>query len=121
MKLNSKIHGAIDYVVVVFLLLSPTLFGLPEVTANFTYALAIIHLILTVTTNFEYGIFKLIPFKIHGIIELIVAVALVAVAFFLGNLEGDLSRNFYLGFAIAVFLTWALTDYKSSLPLSLNR
>ncbi len=114
MKLNSKIHGVIDYGVVLFLLLSPTLFGLPEITSKFTYALGIIHLILTITTKFELGIFKIISFKIHGIIELIVSLALIGVAFYLGNLEGDFSRNFYLGFAIAVFLTWLATDYKSA-------
>ncbi len=114
MKLNSRIHGAIDYGVVLFLLLSPTLFVLPEITSIFTYALGLIHLFLTMTTKFELGIFKIIPFRIHGIIELIVSLALIAVAFYLGNLDGDVSRNFYLAFAIAVFLTWLITDYQSS-------
>jgi hypothetical protein len=113
MKLNSRIHGAIDYGVVLFLFLSPTLFDLPEITSIFTYALGLIHLILTMTTKFELGVFNLIPFRIHGIIELIVSLALIAVAFFLGNIEGNLSRNFYLAFAIVVFLTWLITDYKS--------
>lgn len=114
MKLNSRIHGAIDYLVVVFLVLSPTLFALPEITAMFTYALAAIHLVLTMATEFEFGVFKIIPFRIHGIIELIVSLSLIGVAFYLGNLEGDVSRNFYLAFAAAVFLTWIITDYKSS-------
>lgn len=114
MKLNTRIHGAIDYGVVLFLWLSPTLFGLPDLTAKFTYALGAIHLILTLATKFEWGIFKIIPFHIHGIIELIVSLALTAVAFYLGNLEGNLARNFYLAFAVAVFLTWLITDYKSS-------
>ncbi len=114
MKLNSKIHGAIDYGVVLFLLLSPTLFALPDTTSKFTYALAVIHFFLTITTKFELGLFKIIPFKIHGMIELIVSLALVGVAFYLGNLEGDLARNFYLAFALAVFLTWLLTDYNST-------
>lgn len=115
MKLNSKTHGAIDYLVVAFLLLSPTLFGLKGITATFTYVLAAIHLLLTVTTSFEFGLVKLIPFKIHGLIELIVSIALIGVAFYLGNLEGELSRNFYLAFGVAVFLTWTITDYKTSL------
>src|SRR5271154_4513649 len=118
MKLNSKSHGAIDYAVVLFLWLSPTLFGLPKITSTFTYILGAIHLILTITTNFELGLIKIIPFKVHGIIELIVSIALLAAAFYLGSLEGDLSRNFYIGCAIAVFLTWLITDYKSSNKLS---
>ena len=114
MKLNSRIHGAIDYGVVLFLLLAPTLFVLPNITSNFTLALAAIHLILTITTKFELGIFKIIPFKIHGLIELIVSLTLIPIAFYLGNLEGDLSRNFYLAFAVAVFVTWLMTDYKKA-------
>ncbi len=113
MKLNSKIHGAVDYGVVLFLLLSPSIFELPDITSKFTYAVAAIHFFLTITTNFEFGVFKIIPFKIHGIIELIVSLALVGAAFYLGNLEGDLARNFYLAFALAVFLTWLLTNYNS--------
>lgn len=114
MKLNSKIHAAIDYGVVLFLLISPTLFGLPSTTALFTYLLAAVHFVLTITTKYEFGLVKIIPFNIHGIIELVVSIALVGAAFYLGNLEGDLARNFYLIFALAVFLTWLLTDYKSS-------
>lgn len=114
MKITSKIHGIIDYLVVLFLLLSPTLFGLPHFTALFTYVLGAIHLILTVSTNFELGIVKVIPFKIHGMIELIVAISLLGCAFYLGNLEGVVAKNYYIGFSIAVFLTWALTDYNST-------
>ncbi len=114
MKLNSKTHGAIDYLVVVFLFLSPTLFGLIDITTTFTYVVAAIHLLLTITTKFEFGLVKIIPFKIHGVIELIVSIVLIGVAFYLGNLEGELSRNFYLSFGIAVFITWLITDYKIS-------
>ncbi len=121
MKLDSRIHGAIDYGVVLFLLLSPTLFALPAYTSKFTYALAFIHLLLTMSTKFELGIFKIISFKLHGIIELIVSLALVAVAFYLGNMEGDVSRNFYLAFAIAVFFTWVITDYNSAQKTGTNR
>lgn len=114
MKISSKIHGIIDYVVVLFLLASPSLFGLPEFTACCTYILAGIHLTLTVLTDFEVGLFKVIPLKVHGMIELIVSLALVGFAFYVGGREGDLARNFYLGFGVAVFLTWLISDYKAS-------
>ena len=113
MKINSRIHGAIDYGVVMFLLISPIYFGLADITSKFTYALGIIHLLLTISTKFVLGVFKIIPFKIHGLIELIVSLALIGVAYYLGNLEGDLSRYFYIAFAVAVFITWVMTDYKN--------
>ncbi len=112
MKISSKIHGIIDYIFVVFLWLSPTLFGLGEKTALFTYVLGGVHLGLTVLTNFEVGIIKLIPFRVHGLIELVVALALGGVAFYLGNLEGELSRNYYLGLAVTILVVFLLTDFK---------
>jgi hypothetical protein len=114
MIINSKIHGCIDYLVVAFLWVSPSLFGLPEMTSVFTYVLGAIHLILTMTTKFELGVIRIIPLKIHGMIELIVSILLVGVAFYLGRTEGALARNFYLSFAAAVFITWAVSDYRSS-------
>jgi hypothetical protein len=114
MKLNSKIHGFIDYLVVAFLCVSPSIFNLPEVTTKFTYLLGGIHLILTLLTAFELGVVKIISLKLHGIIELLVSITLIAVAFYLGNNEGELARNFYIGFAIAVFATWFITDYKTA-------
>lgn len=113
MKLNSRMHAAIDYGIVMFLLIAPTYFSLPGITSKFTYGLAAIHLLLTVCTNYELGIFKVIPFKVHGIIELLVAIALIGAAYFLGNYEGDLSRYFYISFAIIVFITWLMSDYKN--------
>jgi hypothetical protein len=112
MKLSSKIHGVVDYLVVLFLIVSPTLFGLQERTATFTYTLSAIHLLLTIFTNFELGLIKLIPLKIHGIIELLVSILLIGTAYYLGSIEGNSSRNYYLGFAIAVFAVWLVTDYK---------
>lgn len=111
MKLQPKAHGIIDYLVVIFLFLAPSLFNLPHVTGIFTYALGGVHLLLTIITNFEFGLFKVLPFKIHGWIELIVSFALVGVGFYLGKEEGLLARDFYFCFAAAVFIVWAATDY----------
>ena len=113
MKINSKIHGIIDYLVVLFLWLSPTIFQMQPYSEAFAYILGFVHFALSLATNYEPGVLKYIPLKIHGTIELIVAIALVGVAFYLGNLEGDFSRNYYLGFAIAVFVVWLLSDYTN--------
>ena len=112
--LNSKSHGLIDYVFVLLLWVSPTLFQLPEKAALFTYALGGIHLVVTVITDFKFGLIKLLPFKLHGWIELIVSFALIGVAFYLETLEGTLARNFCFGIAALVFITWLITDYSSS-------
>ncbi len=113
MKLNSKIHGAIDYLVVIFLWLSPTLFSLPSVSSAFAYGIGVVHLSLTLCTHYELGLVKFIQLKIHATVELIVSLLLVPVAFYLGSIEGDFVRNYYLGLAIAIFLVWLASDYTN--------
>jgi hypothetical protein len=113
MKITSLFHGIIDYAVVLFLWLSPLLFNLPDTTAIITYILGGVHLLLTLSTDFEAGIFNLIPLKIHGFVELAVSIGLIPLALYLGQVDGAIARNFYIAFAVAVFFTWVLTDYRN--------
>jgi hypothetical protein len=111
--LNSKLHGMIDYVVVAFLWLSPTLFGLSHTVSLLTYALGGVHLTLTMLTNFHYGVFKIIPLKVHGLIELIVGIALIASPLAMANIgERFIDHYFFMFCGLAVLATWAITDYS---------
>jgi hypothetical protein len=110
--ISPKIHGLIDYLSVVFLIVSPTVVGFTGLVALFTYGLAIVHFLLTVFTNFPLGIVKLIPVTIHASIELLVGVALIVLAYtlFANNAEG--SKLYYVIFGTVILLTWLVTDYK---------
>lgn len=110
--IHSRIHGFLDYMVVAFLIASPNLFNLAETTSNFTYILAGVHFLLTLFTNFEFGLFKVVSFEAHGVIELVVSISLVIVAFILEIIDNSFSRDFYLGVALVVFLTYKFTDYR---------
>jgi hypothetical protein len=107
-----KIHGIIDYFVVFFLIAAPVFFGFDSFTAIFTYALAIVHLILTLLTDFDSGVFKVVSFPLHGIIELIVGIALIILAFTLFS-GSHIGKLFYIGVGAAVLITWLFTDYKA--------
>ena len=109
--ISPKIHGIIDFLVVLFLLASPMLFGMNGILALFTYALGIVHLILTLLTDFSAGAFKLIPLPFHGMIELLVGVVLIVLAFTLFN-DGGIGKIYYICFGAAVLLTWLFTDYN---------
>lgn len=108
--IEAKVHGVIDYVVVVFLLASPTLFGMSELVSKITYGLGFVHLTLTMITDFPVGVFKVLPLKIHGLIELAVSIILVAFSFVMSFTGIDL--YFYISFGVVVFVTWLLTEYK---------
>ena len=110
--INARIHGIIDYLVVVFLVAAPTLFGLSEYVSLLTYGLAGIHLILTAITQFPLGIVKTLPFPLHGIVEVAASVVIILAPWIFGFAEEAAGKWFYILFGVAVFLTWLLSDYK---------
>jgi hypothetical protein len=110
--ISPKVHGIIDILVVLFLLASPSLFDFTGMLATFTYALAVVHLLLTLTTDYSIGIVKLIPLSIHGAIEFIVGVVLIVLAYTLFKGE-DNGKLFYIVFGTVVLLTWLVSDYKN--------
>jgi hypothetical protein len=111
--ISPKIHGIIDFLVVLFLLASPMLFGMNGLLAMFTYALGIVHLTLTLLTDFSAGAIKLVPLKVHGVIEFIVGVALIVLAYTLFK-DSSLGKLYYTCFGAAVLLTWLFTDYNNT-------
>jgi hypothetical protein len=109
--ISPKNHGIIDYLVVLFLLASPSYFGFTGVLATFTYALGGVHLALSIFTKYTLGLIKVIPFPVHGTIEFIAGIILIVLAYtlFKDNTDGKL---YYVIFGTVVLLTWLVTDYK---------
>lgn len=106
--LSPRAHGVLDYVTVALFALAPTVLGLVGLAATVSYALAAIHLLMTVTTAFPLGAVAVVPFRLHGTVELVVGVVLVAAAFLL--FEGT-ARTFYLVMGLVILAVWAATDY----------
>jgi hypothetical protein len=112
--LSSTVHGFLDYLVVVAFAIAPTIIGLTGLPATICYALAAVHLLLTLVTAFPLGAIKLVPLWLHGAIELIVSIALVALPWVLKFTADTTARNFYICAGVIIFITWAVTDYKAA-------
>ncbi len=110
--ITPRFHGVLDYAVVVVFLLAPALFGLTGLAATLSYLLAGIHLLMTVLTAFPLGLASVVPFSLHGTVELVVGVVLAVLAFAL--FEGA-ATSFFLVMGLLILLVWALTDYRSAL------
>ena len=108
--ISSRTHGYLDFLTVALFLLAPTLLSLSQVPAMFAYALAVVHLIVTLTSDFPFGIFKLIPFTVHGWIERLVGPSLIALPFIFGFANEDIARNFYIAMGIVIIVIGFLTD-----------
>jgi hypothetical protein len=96
---------------------APMVFGFHGTPASIVYWLAGIHLLMTGCTDFPLGFFKFIPFRIHGAIELVAGVFLVAAPWIFGFAGDNVPRNFFLAMAIVIFVVVALTDYSGRVVL----
>lgn len=109
---SPRTHGYFDFLTVVIFLLAPTLLGLSELPAMLAYALAGVHLIVTLASDFPFGVIKFIPFSIHGWIERLVGPSLIALPFIFGFADEEAARNFYVAMGLIVIVLGLLTDYK---------
>jgi len=109
--LTGKIHGYLDYLVVIIFLLAPCVLGFSQIPMIISYSLAGIHLLLTLLTDFPLGVIKLVPLKLHGIIELIVGLCLIALPFVLNFGAEPAAQYFYIANGAVILLVWFLTDY----------
>jgi hypothetical protein len=96
--LSPRIHATVDYLSVLLLVLAPTLFGLNDIATRGAYALAAIHLVMTLLTDFPGGVMKLLPLRVHGMVEIVVGVLLVL-------------APLVIPAATVLVVVWGITDY----------
>ncbi len=110
--LGPRIHGYVDVATILIFLVAPFLFGLGGTPAIISWVLAAAHLALTVLTRYPLGIVKTVPFIVHGLVELVVAIFLAALPHLDGYAPGSPARRFYWTMAILIGIVWILTDYR---------
>ena len=120
-RLNERMHGALDYLTVVFLIgTGLSGFFLPYFS-HLMIALAVIHLLLTVFTDFSVGLIKFVPLKIHGYVELAVSVGLIPAPYLLHYATEARAKVFTWVFAAILFVLFMLTDYRQTTAASSTR
>ena len=67
---------------------------------------------MTLLTAFPLGLVNVIPFPVHGAIELTVAIGLAAAPWIFGFAPVESARLFYVVSGAAVAVVWVLTDYR---------
>jgi len=103
-------HGILDYLTVAIFALAPGILGLTGFAALVSYALAAIHLIMTLLTNMPLGVVKIIPMRLHALVEMLVGPVLVVAALVLPTLLGD-KREFFLVMGLVILAVWFLSSY----------
>ena len=115
LMINSRIHGILDYITVLFFALAPSLFALSETGATISYVLAIVHLLMTLVTGFSMSLIKVIPYRIHGFVEYAVGIVLLVVPWLLQDIFTTTDQYFFSIVGAVILLVAILSTYKSPL------
>jgi hypothetical protein len=103
-------HGILDYATVAIFALAPSVLGLTGIASLVSYALAAIHLIMTLLTDMPLGVLKIIPMRLHALVEMLVGPVLVLAALVFPTVLGD-NREFFLVMGLVIFAVWLLSSY----------
>src|SRR6202051_2830638 len=108
--ISDKTHGILDYLTVAIFALAPSVLGLTGFAALVSYALAAIHLVMTLLTDMPLGVFKIIPMRLHALVEMLVGPVLVVAALVLPTILGD-KPEFFLVMGLVILAVWLLSSY----------
>ncbi len=111
--LNASIHGILDYATVIAFASAPTLLGFSGAPAMLAYLLAGVHLAMTVLTDMPLGLVKIIPMRLHALVEMLVGPTLVAVALLVPPLVMG-AQVFFVASGVAICAVWLFSDYASA-------
>ena len=114
--LGQRPHAALDLVTVAIFVLAPALLGFGGAAAAVAFALAGVHLVMTVATDFDFTPLSLVPLRLHGAVELVVGVVLAIVPWLLGGMFATVEQVFFTVLGLVILVVWGFTRYAAAEP-----
>ncbi len=117
MKLLSPgVHGVLDYAMAGIFAVAPVLFmfGHSRTPITLCWIMASTLTATSLLTRYPLGAIRVIPFPVHGMIELASSIFLVAAPWLTGFSDQPIARMFFLSAGMSIFTLWLLTDYQAA-------
>jgi len=97
--IDTRTHGYLDYIMGIFLIASPSLFGLnhDRIESTIFYVLGVAAILYSLLTNYELGFMKLIPMKFHLLLDFLSGALLAASPWLFGFSEIVYGPHLVLG------------------------
>lgn len=114
--MSSETHGALDYALACGLALAPILFpaGTPRTAAVVCYGLAVGVWLLSALTRYPWNFFGVLPLRVHGIVELLLAAFLLVYPWVVGLADRPLVAVVFTLAGIAALAMSLATDYRGA-------
>ncbi|WP_426058144.1 SPW repeat domain-containing protein [Hymenobacter sp. B1770] len=113
--ISPTMHGVLDYATCAFFALAPTLFNLQGTYATVCYVLAGGYLVISLLTNMPLGVARVIPFPVHGKLELVSGLVFIASPWLFGFAnDNETARNLFVAAGLVFLVVYFLTDWAGS-------
>ncbi|GAA5512740.1 hypothetical protein Dcar01_01462 [Deinococcus carri] len=109
--IHPRIHGVIDYAACAAMLAAPSLLHLKGSARTASYVFAASYLGVSALTDYPLSLRRLIPFPVHGQIELASVPTLLLVA---ALQKGTRERAYFAALAGTVLTVYSLTDWQAN-------
>lgn len=110
--ISPRMHAPVDYLLVGAFASAPMLLGFGEVATTISLLIAGGYLGMSLFTAYPLGMAKVIPFPVHGTIEMVLAPVMMVLPFLFGL--GEVARVFFVVMGISAIAIWAMTDYRAA-------
>lgn len=104
-------HAALDYVLGISCLAIPVLAGFDRASSFVSYGIGLTHLGISLLTKYPPHVVEVIPFRLHGVMDLQMAVSLMALPFALRFLDNK-AKTFFFSSGVGLLAICVLTDYS---------
>jgi hypothetical protein len=105
-------HGILDYALAILLLAGPSVAVFAGTKSTWAYIFGGVLLAMAILTRYPLGIVKIIGLSIHGFIELLLAICLIAAPWYGNFTSGVTASRFYVMIGLLMLVLWFLTDFR---------
>lgn len=109
--ISPRLHGIIDYGLLVMWAGVPRLMGLPPRVRNVFTAMGAAQVALNAVTDQPYALRRIVPFRVHGLVEKYSSPLYVVLPLMAGAWGERRSRAYFLGAGVALVTNFNLTDW----------
>jgi hypothetical protein len=112
--LSPVVHGAIDFIIVPVFLFAPSYIGFEGAPRTASYVLGLVWLALSILTRFPVSIARALPFRLHALLEAVLAPVVALMPWLLGYGDVPAVRNFFLVMGVALAVLVLVTNLRTN-------
>lgn len=111
--ISPTLHGVLDYLTCGLFCTAPSIFGFTGAYATVCYILAAGYLLISLVTNMPLGALKVLPFWLHGRLELVSGAVFIASPWLFGFAgEHSVARNFFVVMGVVFLVVFLCTQWR---------